>query len=96
MSDERHTSMDTAAPWRGHPKLIGRFNLEHPDDVPVLVHDGGPRVTDRRAELIWIRITGGCAPSGPRHYTRETFAKLHSRNVRETTPAKRSRHEAHS
>jgi hypothetical protein len=44
--------------WRTHPKLAGRFHPEFPDDLQVLVHDGGPRLTDRRPELIWVRVTG--------------------------------------
>jgi hypothetical protein len=49
-----------AAEWREHPKLRGRFHPDFPDDVQVLVHDGGPRLTDRRPELVWVRVTG-CA-----------------------------------
>jgi hypothetical protein len=45
--------------WRRHPKLQGRFHPEYPDDLQVLVHDGGPRLTDRRPELVWVRVTGG-------------------------------------
>lgn len=43
--------------WRQHPKLAGRFHVDYPDDVQVLAHDGGPRLTDRSPELIWVRIT---------------------------------------
>lgn len=42
--------------WRHHQKLRGRLHPDHPDDVQVLVHDGGPRMTDRRPEAIWVRI----------------------------------------
>ena len=42
--------------WRDHPKLRGRFHPEYPDDVQVIVHDGGPRLTNHRPELIWVRI----------------------------------------
>jgi hypothetical protein len=45
--------------WREHPKLRGRFHPEFPDDLQVLMHDGGPRLTDRRPELMWVRVTGG-------------------------------------
>ncbi len=45
--------------WREHPKLRGRFHPEFPDDLQVLVHDGGPRLTDRRPELLWVHVTGG-------------------------------------
>jgi hypothetical protein len=44
--------------WRSHPKLKGRFPLEHPDDLQVIVHDGGPRITDRRPEAVWVTVTG--------------------------------------
>jgi hypothetical protein len=44
--------------WRTHPKLKGRFLPEHPDDLQVIVHDGGPRVTDKRPEAVWVTITG--------------------------------------
>src|SRR5215218_3789803 len=42
--------------WREHPKLQGRLHPQHPDDVQVIVHDGGPRMTDRRPEAVWVRI----------------------------------------
>lgn len=42
--------------WRNHPKLQGLLNPEYPDDLQVLVHDGGPRVTDHSPELIWVRV----------------------------------------
>jgi hypothetical protein len=44
--------------WRAHPRLSGRFHPDCPDDLQVLVHDGGPRLTDRRPELVWVRVTG--------------------------------------
>lgn len=44
--------------WRHHPKLQGRFHPDHPDDIQVVVHDGGPRMTDRSPEHVWVRITG--------------------------------------
>lgn len=46
-------------PWREHAKLVGRFHPEFPDDVQVLVHDGGPRLTATAPELVWTRVTGG-------------------------------------
>jgi hypothetical protein len=45
--------------WRQHPKLHGRFHPESADDLQVLVHDGGPRLTGRSPELVWVRVTGG-------------------------------------
>jgi hypothetical protein len=42
--------------WRNHPRLKGRLHPEHPDDVQVLVHDGGPRMTDRRPEAVWVHV----------------------------------------
>jgi hypothetical protein len=44
--------------WRTHPKLKGRFLAEHPDDLQVIVHDGGPRITDRQPEAVWVTVTG--------------------------------------
>lgn len=42
--------------WRDHPKLRGRFHPEYPDDLQIIVHDGGPRLTDRRPEAVWVRV----------------------------------------
>src|SRR5579859_8001407 len=44
--------------WRTHPKLQGRFLPDYPDDLQVIVHDGGPRITDRRPEAVWVTVTG--------------------------------------
>jgi hypothetical protein len=44
------------APWRHDPALIGRFHVRFPDDLQVVVHDGEPRRTERRAESCWVRI----------------------------------------
>ena len=44
--------------WRNHPLLKGRFHKDYPDDVQVIVHDGGPRFTDKAPELVWVRVTG--------------------------------------
>jgi hypothetical protein len=43
--------------WRTHPKLKGRFLPEHPDDLQVIIRDGGPRITDRRPEAVWVTVT---------------------------------------
>lgn len=48
--------------WRNHPALKGKFHPEYPDDIQVIVHDGGPRLTHRRPELIWVRVIGGTDP----------------------------------
>jgi hypothetical protein len=45
--------------WRNYPKLQDRLHPQHPDDVQVIVHDGGPRMTDRRPEAVWVRIVAG-------------------------------------
>ena len=44
--------------WRDHPRLRGRFPPDQPDDLQVIVHDGGPRVTDRQPEAVWVTVTG--------------------------------------
>src|SRR5688572_12202994 len=45
--------------WTNHPKLRGRLNQEHPDDIQVVVHDGGPRLSRVAPEVVWVRITDG-------------------------------------
>jgi hypothetical protein len=42
--------------WRNDPRISGRLNPKFPDDLQVVVHDGGPRFTSRRPEAIWVRI----------------------------------------
>jgi len=49
-------------PWREDPKLRTRFHPDFPDDIQVLVHDGGLRTTDKRPEVVWVRVTDGCSP----------------------------------
>ena len=43
--------------WRNLPQFAGRFHPEFTDDLEILIHDGGPRLTDCSAELVWGRIT---------------------------------------
>lgn len=44
--------------WRNHPKLREKLHPEHPDDVQVIAHDGGPRTTKHKPELVWVTVTG--------------------------------------
>jgi len=44
--------------WREHLKLRDRLHPEHPDDLQVIVHEGGPRLSDLPPELVWVTITG--------------------------------------
>ncbi len=44
--------------WREHAKLKGKFLPDHPDDLQVFVHDGGPRITRNPAEAVWVTVTG--------------------------------------
>lgn len=48
--------------WRQHPKLRQRFHPDAPDDLQVIVHDGGPRLSKNSPELVWVTVTGtdGC------------------------------------
>lgn len=46
------------SPWRDYPPLIGKFHPEFPDDVQVMVHDGGYRFTEAQTEMIWVRVIG--------------------------------------
>lgn len=43
--------------WRNHPSLKDKLHPQHPDDLQVVVHDGGPRLTERRPEAVWVSIT---------------------------------------
>ena len=43
--------------WRQHPKLKDRFHPDMPDDLQVLVHDGGPRLTQNSPEMVWATVT---------------------------------------
>ena len=43
--------------WRDNPKLKGRILPDYPDDLQVIVHDGGPRVTRSRPEAVWVTVT---------------------------------------
>ena len=44
--------------WREHPGLVDRFQPGHPDDLQVIVHDGGPRTTANQPEAVWVRVCG--------------------------------------
>jgi hypothetical protein len=46
------------SPWRDYPTLIGKFHPEFPDDVQVMVHEGGYRFAFTRPEVVWVRVTG--------------------------------------
>jgi WD40 repeat protein len=48
---------DAASNWRQHPRVQARLNPDYPDDIQVLVHDGGPRMSEHRPELVWVRVT---------------------------------------
>ncbi|HWA24844.1 MAG TPA: hypothetical protein VG734_04145 [Lacunisphaera sp.] len=43
--------------WRRHPDLQGKLHPEYPDDLQVVIHDGGLRFSDRRPEAVWVRIS---------------------------------------
>jgi len=42
--------------WRKHPLLQNKFHPDYPDDIQVIVHEGGPRVSKQRPELMWVSI----------------------------------------
>jgi hypothetical protein len=44
------------SPWKDDRQLASRFHPDYPDDVQVFVHDGGPRLSACRPELVWVRI----------------------------------------
>ncbi len=47
-----------AEPWQSHPKLQGRFHPDAPSDVQLVVHDGGPRMSDHAPEAVWVAVIG--------------------------------------
>ncbi|NHZ98031.1 hypothetical protein [Massilia sp. CCM 8734] len=44
--------------WRTHPALSGKFHPDYPDDIQVIIHDGGPRITTLNPEAAWVTVTG--------------------------------------
>lgn len=42
--------------WRSHPRLVGQFHPQYPDDIQVVVHEGGPRLSESAPELIWVSV----------------------------------------
>jgi hypothetical protein len=44
--------------WRKHPRLKDLLLPDYPDDLQVLVHDGGPRIARNPPEAIWVRVVG--------------------------------------
>ncbi|MCJ8332187.1 MAG: hypothetical protein HRT89_17360 [Lentisphaeria bacterium] len=43
--------------WRSHPDFQAHFHPEAPDDLQVVVHDGGPRLTENSPESVWVTVT---------------------------------------
>lgn len=43
-------------PWREDPNLKGRFDPLYPDDLLVVVHEGGPQLSNRLPEIMWVRV----------------------------------------
>ena len=48
--------------WQNPPKLEDKFSHEFPDDIQVIVHNGGPSLTDSLPELVWVRVTTRIGP----------------------------------
>jgi len=44
--------------WQTHPSLKDKLHPDHPNDLQVVVHDGGPRITKNQPEAVWVTITG--------------------------------------
>lgn len=50
-------SLYTGGKWRTDPRFGGKFTAAgYPDDLQVIIHDGGPRITDRPPELPYVRV----------------------------------------
>lgn len=45
--------------WRTHPDLKDKLHPQHPDDLQVVIHEGGPRTTRKYPEAVWVSITSG-------------------------------------
>ena len=43
--------------WRSHPKLKGKLLAQDSDELQIIAHDGGPALTNRRPELVSVRVT---------------------------------------
>ena len=43
--------------WRSNPRLKSRFHSQCPDDLQVIIHEGGPRLSQSAPELVWVSIT---------------------------------------
>lgn len=56
---------DALHPWRTDPALQSRLHPQYPDDLQIIAHQGGPRLTPLRPELIWVRITALTQPTPP-------------------------------
>jgi hypothetical protein len=54
---EQNRAQDMSGDWTKHPSLEGRFHVEFPDDLQVIVHDGHPTIIKRGPELVWVRVT---------------------------------------
>lgn len=44
--------------WHKDPKLQRRFHPDYPNDLQVIVHNGGPRLSKNSPELVRVRIIG--------------------------------------
>jgi hypothetical protein len=44
-------------PWRHDPRLRSRFHPNYPDDLQVIIHNGGPRFSQLPAEVVWVTVT---------------------------------------
>jgi predicted RNA-binding Zn-ribbon protein involved in translation (DUF1610 family) len=44
--------------WRQDARLEGRFRVDYPDHLQVIVHDGGPQVSGMEPEIVWVAVTG--------------------------------------
>jgi hypothetical protein len=73
------TVTDSAHPWRTDSALAGRFHPDYPDDLQVIIHEGGPRLSDRQHELVWVTVTGrhGVAYEGTLLNQPEQLPTLH-------------------
>jgi DNA-directed RNA polymerase subunit RPC12/RpoP len=56
--NEIPSPQDGQGSWRNDPALKGKLHPEYPDDIQVIIHEGGRRFAKHPAEGIWVRVTG--------------------------------------
>lgn len=43
--------------WNNHPRLQGKFHPDFPNDLQIILHEGGSRLSQKQPEGVWVSIT---------------------------------------